>query len=150
MSINIFDDDFIIFFIYKEGVKGDSDIIEFKRIIENKKQVNIAEIISSIANTKSGILFIGWDEELKDFSSIDLETTEQKVVQANSLIVPLLNIEIKKISNNIGKFLVVSIPNDKAIHSVYGKFFYRSGSHKMELDLNDISNKEAEISSLPI
>lgn len=141
-------DDFLLYFIYKEGIKGESDTIEFKKLINNKKQSAYAEIISSIANTKSGILFIGWDEETKDFYSIELESTEQKIVQANSLIVPLLEIEIRKISNNIGSFLVVSIPNDKYLHSVNNKYYYRSGSHKIEISANDITLQSNFISKL--
>ena len=79
MSLNTFDDDFVIYFIYKEGMKGESEIIEFKREIENKKQGNIAEIISSMANTNSGILFIGWDEGLKDFFRLILNPLRKKL-----------------------------------------------------------------------
>ena len=150
MSINDFTDDFISYFIYKVGVKGESDTIEFKKQLNNKKQVNYAELISSIANTKSGIVFIGWDEELKDFSSIDLESTEQKIVQSNSLIEPLLNIEIRKISNNIGSFILVSIPNDNQLHSVNKKFFIRSGSHKIEISNNNLSSQQDLIANLPV
>jgi hypothetical protein len=134
-----FTDDFLTFLIVSEGFKGESPIIEFKKAYNDKKAKKIALIIASLANSESGILFFGWDEEKKHFSDVDVEKLEQQVIQLiSNFISPNLQCLIHKLKHPFGYGLFISVPRDGKIHSVKKETAIRVGSHTTILGASEI------------
>ncbi|OLS22236.1 MAG: hypothetical protein HeimC3_32400 [Candidatus Heimdallarchaeota archaeon LC_3] len=137
--------------IEHEGKKTETTYFEFKKDLSRKKNIETSELIGSIANTDSGILIFGWDEENNRFNDVDVEEIEQKIVQWNSsLIEPSLPIEIVKIFQKGIRILLVLIPAELEPRSVKGRFPKRVGSHKYNLtgkEIREFSAKRKKIGS---
>ncbi|MFW9996801.1 MAG: helix-turn-helix domain-containing protein [Candidatus Odinarchaeota archaeon] len=145
-----FSDLYLSYILYREGLRGESRVIEFKRSFNPGKAEKIAIIIASLANIDSGMLYFGWDEQESTFFNIDAEISEQRLVQlVKNQLKPKLDFLLHKLGHPAGRGILLAIPRSKNLHSVGGRTPVRQGSHTDYLNAEEIVSLKKSRQVLP-